>query len=170
MKSLLIAATAATLLSGCALTHEQVVERAHKKTNTELCMALIQFPQYADVVQAELDDRGRVCDMAVASAQVQEQNAKNDRYRAALQAAAASFNAAPAYQVQQPKPLTPVAPIQLAAAPVMATTTATAYFTGQQRQVQTVTYQSGWNCEYRYINQTFWRTFVGTCPSSVQVQ
>lgn len=170
MKNILLGIVAAGLFSGCALTHEQVVERAHKKTNTELCMALIQFPQYADVIQAELDDRGRVCDMQVAAAQVQEQNSQNDRYRAALQAAAASFNAAPAYQVQQPKVLAPAAPLQLAAAPVIAAPSATAYFTGQQRQVQTVTYQSGWNCEYRYINQTFWRTFVGSCPSSIQVQ
>lgn len=167
MRNILAIAAFASLLGGCALTHEQVVERAHNKTNTELCMALIQFPQYADVIQAELDDRGRACDMQVAAAQVQEQNAQNDRYRAALQAAAASFNAQPAYQVQQPAARVPA---QLAAAPAMPTATATAYFTGQQRQVQTVTYQSGWNCEYRYINQTFWRTFVGTCPSSVQVQ
>lgn len=170
MKNLLIAGAVAALVGGCALTHEQVVERAHKKTNTELCMALIQFPQYADVIEAELSDRGRVCDMQVASAQVQEQNAQNDRYRAALQAAAASLNTAPAYKVQQPASLSPVAPLQLATAPTIPAYTATAYFTGQQRQVQTVTYQSGWNCEYRYAGQTFWRTFVGSCPSSVQVQ
>lgn len=168
MKRVVLSLAVVGALGGCALTHEQVVERAHHKTNTELCMALIQFPQYADVIQAELDDRGRVCDMQVALAQVQEQNAQNDRYRAAIQAAAASFNAQPGYQVVPHTPLTAVAPVQVAAAPVA--TSATAYFTGQQRQVQTVTYQAGWNCEYRYAAQTFWRTFVGSCPSSIQVQ
>jgi len=168
MKSILAVFAVAGLLSGCALTHEQVVERAHNKTNTELCMALIQFPQYADVVQEELDSRGRVCDMELAAAQVQEQSAQNERYRAALQTAAASFNTAPAYQIQQPRPITSVAPLPSAAAPI--TVSATAYFTGQQRQVQTVTYQTGWSCEYRYAGQTFWRTFVGSCPSSIQVQ
>lgn len=75
-------------------------------------------------------------------------------------------------QASQPRPLT-VAPIAspapaMSAAP--AQMTATAYWTGKQQQVQTVTYQYGWNCEYNYAGRTFWRTFVGTCPSSVQVQ
>ena len=129
-------------------------------------LSLIQFPQYADVVQAELDARRHACDMQLAAAQVREQNAQNDRRRAAIQAATASFETAPAYQVQQSKPAAAAVPLQLAPA----SSSATAYFTGQQRQIQTVTYQSGWNCEYRYLSQTFWRTFVGTCPSSVQVQ
>jgi len=47
---------------------------------------------------------------------------------------------------------------------------ATAYFTGNSRIVQTVTYQSGWACEYSYAGQKFWQTFVGSCPSSVEVQ
>ena len=47
---------------------------------------------------------------------------------------------------------------------------ATAFFTGRSQIVQTVTYQTGWNCEYRYAGRTFWQTFVGSCPSSVEVQ
>lgn len=50
------------------------------------------------------------------------------------------------------------------------TFSATAYWTGRQQPVQTITYQSGAHCEYNYAGKTFWRTFVGTCPSSVQVQ
>ena len=48
--------------------------------------------------------------------------------------------------------------------------TVTAFWTGKQVQAQTVTNQFGWNCEYNYAGKTFWRTFVGSCPSSVQVQ
>lgn len=47
---------------------------------------------------------------------------------------------------------------------------ATAYFTGRQEQVQTVTYQYGWRCEYQYAGQKFWRVFVGSCPMQVEVQ
>lgn len=46
----------------------------------------------------------------------------------------------------------------------------TAIWTGNQKQVQTVTNQFGWTCEYNYSGQTFWRTFVSNCPSSVRVQ
>lgn len=45
-----------------------------------------------------------------------------------------------------------------------------AFWTGKQVMVQTVTYQSGWNCEYNYAGQTIWRVFIGSCPSSIAVQ
>lgn len=71
----------------------------------------------------------------------------------------------------------PVLPIQPHSAPALqlpqiqpAPAGVTASWTGQQRQVQTITNQFGWSCEYRYTAQTFWRTFVGACPSTVQVQ
>jgi hypothetical protein len=75
-------------------------------------------------------------------------------------------------QASQPKPLTmtPIPSPSLATSAAQAQITATAYWTGKQQQVQTVTYQYGWSCEYNYAGRTFWRTFVGTCPSSVQVQ
>lgn len=47
---------------------------------------------------------------------------------------------------------------------------AQAFWTGQQRQVQTVTYQIAWECEYNYNGQKFWRIFKFSCPSSVEVQ
>jgi len=47
---------------------------------------------------------------------------------------------------------------------------ATAFWTGRQEQVQTVTYQWAWNCEYNYAGQLFWRVFRMSCPSSVEVQ
>jgi len=47
---------------------------------------------------------------------------------------------------------------------------ATAFFTGRQEMVQTVTYQQAWRCEYNYLGQTFYRLFQTSCPSSVQVQ
>ena len=47
---------------------------------------------------------------------------------------------------------------------------ATAFFTGRQEMVQTVTFQTGWKCEYNYNGQTFWRVFVGSCPARIEVQ
>jgi hypothetical protein len=106
--------------------------------------------------------------------QAVEDEAVSQQRQAAFAAMAKSFNAntvRPQLPAQlAPVQIAPIAPVQAGTAPTFTPATATAYFTGQQRQVQTVTYQSGWSCEYRYINQTFWRTFVGTCPSSVQVQ
>lgn len=50
-------------------------------------------------------------------------------------------------------------------------TGAMAFWTGKSEIVQTVTNQSGWECQYQYNGQYFTRVFVGsTCPSSVQVQ
>jgi hypothetical protein len=46
----------------------------------------------------------------------------------------------------------------------------TAYFTGTQYQVQTVTYQIGWSCQYYYAGNYFYRTFLNYCPSFVEVQ
>jgi hypothetical protein len=47
---------------------------------------------------------------------------------------------------------------------------AQAFWTGRQVQVTTVTYQVAWNCEYNYLGQKFWRTYLYSCPSSVEVQ
>jgi hypothetical protein len=85
-------------------------------------------------------------------------------------------NVALALQMMQNRPapapltLTPIAPLNTQPSAPMAPVAATAFRTGNQQMVQTVTNQSGWSCEYRYLNQTFWRTFVGMCPQSVQVQ
>jgi len=46
---------------------------------------------------------------------------------------------------------------------------ATAYFTGVQLQVQTVTYQMAWKCQYNYAGQNFWKVFLYSCPYSVEV-
>jgi hypothetical protein len=76
-----------------------------------------------------------------------------------------------------PVPFTPITttntqrvqPMQVP--PIRTTNTGvTAYWTGKQQQAQTITNQIGWTCEYSYAGQTFWRTFVSTCPASVQVQ
>ena len=47
---------------------------------------------------------------------------------------------------------------------------ATAFFTGRQEMVTTVTYQQAWNCQYNYAGQIFWRVYQNSCPSSVEVQ
>ena len=47
----------------------------------------------------------------------------------------------------------------------------TAYFTGVSHQVQTVTYQMGWSCQYQYAGNYFYMTFVNQfCPNTVEVQ
>ena len=48
---------------------------------------------------------------------------------------------------------------------------ATAYFTGRQEQVTTVTGQQASNCEYRYMDKTFWKVFeIYACPMSIEIQ
>jgi len=90
-----------------------------------------------------------------------------------IQQQARTMQAVQLMQAMQPKPLT-LAPLP-AIAPSPSTPSTinqgvSAFWTGKQQQVQTVTNQFGWTCEYNYAGRTFWRTFVGTCPSSVQVQ
>jgi hypothetical protein len=46
---------------------------------------------------------------------------------------------------------------------------ASAFWTGRSQQIQTVTYQMAWNCEYNYNGQIFWRVFKNSCPSTVEV-
>jgi hypothetical protein len=55
----------------------------------------------------------------------------------------------------------------LVAAPAYA---ATAFFTGRQEMVQTVTYQQAWRCEYNYNGQMIYEIFQTSCPSSIEVQ
>ena len=47
---------------------------------------------------------------------------------------------------------------------------ATAYWTGQWEQVQTVTYKIGWKCQYNYNGQMVYELFQMSCPSSVEIQ
>ena len=46
----------------------------------------------------------------------------------------------------------------------------TAFWTGKSRPVQTVTYQTAWECEYNYNGQYFTKVFQSTCPSSVTIE
>jgi hypothetical protein len=55
--------------------------------------------------------------------------------------------------------------LSLSALPAFA---ATAYFTGRMHQVQTANHEVAWQCQYNNGGKTFWRTFVGTCPSQVR--
>jgi heme/copper-type cytochrome/quinol oxidase subunit 2 len=45
----------------------------------------------------------------------------------------------------------------------------TAFWTGRQEQVQTVSYQWAWNCQYQANGQYFWQIFTMSCPSSIEV-
>jgi hypothetical protein len=47
---------------------------------------------------------------------------------------------------------------------------ASAFFTGRQEMVTTVTYQQAWRCEYNYNGQMLYFIFSGVCPSSVEVR
>lgn len=167
MKVLVLAVPVFALMAGCALSPQQVAERAKLKSNTELCMATIQFPQYGDAIARELADRHHTCDWALTAAQVRTADASR---RAALQALAASNDTQSGYQIVQPVALHTSTPLQLQTMQPLAPATVSAHWTGRQQQVQTITNQFGWNCEYNYAGRTFWRTFVGTCPSSTQVQ
>lgn len=46
---------------------------------------------------------------------------------------------------------------------------ATAFFTGRQEMIQTVTYRTAWRCEYNYNGRFFYQIHEGMCPQSVQV-
>ena len=46
----------------------------------------------------------------------------------------------------------------------------TAFFTGNAHPVQTVTYRTGWECQYQYAGQTFWVTETSYCTPTVEVQ
>ncbi len=48
---------------------------------------------------------------------------------------------------------------------------ASAFWTGNVEYVTTATHKQGVRCEYNYLGNTFWRTFVGSnCPSNVDVE
>jgi len=61
-----------------------------------------------------------------------------------------------------------VALVLLAAS--MSAFAATAFFTGQQEMVQTVTGRVAWRCHYNYAGNTFTAIFEGSCPGSIQVR
>lgn len=46
----------------------------------------------------------------------------------------------------------------------------TAVWTGNQVQVQTVTYKYVWKCEYMFAGQKFWKLSEGSCPNSIEVE
>lgn len=168
MRTVMFAVLASAALGGCALSPQQAAERAKLKSNSELCMATIQFPQYGDAIAQELADRKHTCDWALTAAQIGAANEKAAAFRrAVLQPAATSSDTQSSYQIVPPVELHTRPPLQLQP---LQLATVTAHWTGRQHQVQTVTYQFGWNCEYNYAGGAFWRTFVGSCPSSVQVQ
>jgi len=45
-----------------------------------------------------------------------------------------------------------------------------ATWTGNLKQVQTVTGKIAWNCEYNYGGQLFWKVFLNSCPYSIEVE
>lgn len=72
-------------------------------------------------------------------------------------------------QQARPQVLQPTMPMPMPM-PNRTSPTVTAQWTGQQRQVTTITHQTGWSCEYRYLSDVFWRTFINSCPSSIQIR
>lgn len=102
-----ISITVAMIIVGCALTPEEAAQRAKLKSNSELCMATIKFPQYGDQVAAELKARGHSCDWTLTAAQIRADDEKDARYRAALSAVGKSADPEPsAYKIVQPAPAT----------------------------------------------------------------
>ncbi len=47
---------------------------------------------------------------------------------------------------------------------------ATAFWTGRQEPVTTVTYQQAWRCFYNYNGQIVTQIFSMSCPSSIEIQ
>jgi len=47
---------------------------------------------------------------------------------------------------------------------------ASAFWTGQQEQVQTVTGKFVWRCQYNYNGQMIYRLFETSCPSSIEIE
>lgn len=47
---------------------------------------------------------------------------------------------------------------------------ATAFFTGNQEIVQSVTGRVVWNCQYNYAGRLFWRAFSVACPSQIEIE
>ena len=69
-----------------------------------------------------------------------------------------------------PTPPTPSAPLLLEAPPPMQPQGAQAFWTGQSRQVQTVTGGLALECEYHYGGQDFVLMFENYCPPSASVR
>lgn len=46
---------------------------------------------------------------------------------------------------------------------------ATAFYTGQMTNGQSVTGQFIYNCQYRYGGNLFWRSFGTYCPNSIEI-
>lgn len=69
----------------------------------------------------------------------------------------------PPIQSSQPK-------LQATPAPVNQPMSQQAMFTGQSRQIQTVTGGLAWECEYHYGGQDFVLMFENYCPSSASVR
>lgn len=104
---------------------------------------------------------------SISAAEEQAEQARRAQQAAAILSLRANLPAP--YQIVPPAPLAPISSIQpLPGLP--AAGTVNAFWTGKQQQVQTVTNQAGWNCEYNYAGQTFWRTYTGFCPASIQVR
>ena len=64
----------------------------------------------------------------------------------------------------------PAQPPLLTAPPPMQPQGAQAFWTGQSRQVQTVTGGMAWKCEYHYGGQDFVLMFENYCPPSASVR
>jgi hypothetical protein len=70
-----------------------------------------------------------------------------------------------------PQPVRPVNTTPMRAPPVtMQPLSQQAVFTGKGQQVQTVTGQMAWQCQYNYAGQSFYLLMQTYCPFSVPVQ
>lgn len=105
---LLVMIASAVSLTSCALTPEQVAERIHNESSTELCYMIFIKNKYADLAAAEVRSRSHSCDWDLARAQQQESRARRENatailgnYAASLNAQTDALNARSTYQAQQ---------------------------------------------------------------------
>ena len=134
---------------------------------------LISYAQQYErgsMTKDEFENRRRLAQIAGAEDAERAREMDQARWRAAAAAISATTSAQQniiPYQIVPPAQMQGASNYQLQ--PVQ-TAGVTAMWTGKQHQVQTVTNQFGWSCEYNYAGRTFTRVFTTTCPSSVQVQ
>lgn len=72
------------LLSGCAVSPEQLREIASKATVDGLCLGIATKPQYQEIFQAELESRKAQCDWEKVKIMIQAQQLEQQRLMNAL--------------------------------------------------------------------------------------
>ena len=169
---LILIAVAASMLGACAHDYTRV-------PSNKLCVAYMTTPSlniYSGAMRKELISRGESCSAYEGQARAQAQaNAQADVQAQAQYQAQELHNAQVRLLNAQTNAINNP-PIQM---PYLQGGTIgggvsgggmTAVWTGRVTYGTSVTGQSAANCDYQAGGTTFTRTFIGSCPSSIQVK